>query len=127
MGAAGGEPGRRTRRTLTSPIIVQFARGDQTVPNPTTSAIIRAGGLALPHDLFRNDLAFAANPAVPKNPHGFITNIASLSAGAYALMGQAQMATFFATDGASTIDPDGAGPFFETPTSTVWEDLAYIP
>ena len=113
---------------LTSPIIVQFARGDQTVPNPTTSAIIRAGGLALRTTVFRNDLAFAANPAVPKNPHGFITNIASASAGAYALMGQNQMATFFATDGASTIDPDtAAGPFFETPTSTVWEDLAYIP
>ncbi len=38
------------------------------------------------------------------------------------------MATFFATDGVTTIDPDGlGGPFFETPTSTVWEDLAYIP
>ena len=31
-------------------IILQFARGDQTVPNPTTSAIIRAGGLAGPDD-----------------------------------------------------------------------------
>ena len=112
---------------LTSPIILQFARGDQTVPNPTTSAIIRAGGLQLRSTVFRNDLAFAANPAVPKNPHAFITNIASVSAGAYALMGQAQMATFFATDGATTIDPDGLGPFFETPTSMVWEDLAYIP
>ncbi len=113
---------------LTSPIIVQFARGDQTVPNPTTSAIIRAGGLALRTTVFRNDLAFAANPLVPKNPHAFITNIASASAGIYALMGQAQMATFFASDGATTIDPDTpAGPFFETPTSTVWEDLAYIP
>jgi hypothetical protein len=112
---------------LTSPIILQFARGDQTVPNPTTSAIIRAGGLALRTTVFRNDLAWAANPAVPKNPHAFITNIASASAGAYALMGQTQMATFFATDGATTIDPDGAGPFFETPTSMVWEDLAYIP
>ncbi len=113
---------------LTSPIIVQFARGDQTVPNPTTSAIIRAGGLALRTTVFRNDLAWAANPAVPKNPHAFITNIASPSAGIYALMGQAQMATFFASDGATTIDPDtAAGPYFETPTSTVWEDLAYIP
>jgi hypothetical protein len=26
-----------------------------------------------------------------------------------------------------TIDPDGAGPIFETPTSMVPEDLAYIP
>ena len=65
---------------LTSPIILQFARGDQTVPNPTTSAIIRAGGLALRATVYRNDLAFAANPAVPKNPHAFITNIASPSA-----------------------------------------------
>jgi hypothetical protein len=113
---------------LTSPIILQFARGDQTVPNPTTSAIIRAGGLALRTTVYRNDLAFAANPAVPKNPHAFITSIANPSIAAYALMGQAQMATFFATDGATTIDPDGAaGPFFETPTSMVWEDLAYIP
>jgi hypothetical protein len=78
--------------------------------------------------VYRNDLAFAANPAVPKNPHAFITSIANPSIAAYALMGQAQMATFFATDGATTIDPDGAaGPFFETPTSTVWEDLNYIP
>jgi hypothetical protein len=112
---------------LTSPIILQFARGDQTVPNPTTSAIIRAGGLALRTTVYRNDLAFAANPAVPKNPHAFITSIATPSIAAYALMGQAQMATFFATDGAMTIDPDGPGPFFETPTSMVWEDLAYIP
>ncbi len=113
---------------LTSPIILQFARGDQTVPNPTTSAIIRAGGLALRTTVFRNDLAWAANNAVPKNPHGFITSIASASAGIYALLGQAQMATFFASDGATTIDPDtAAGPYFETPTSTVWEDLAYIP
>jgi hypothetical protein len=112
---------------LTSPVILQFARGDQTVPNPTTSAIIRAGGLALRSTVFRNDLAFAADAAVPKNPHAFLTNIASPSAGLYALMSQAQMATFFATDGSTTIDPDGAGPFFETPTSAVWEDLAFIP
>ena len=80
VGAAVGEPGR-VRASSTSPIILQFARGDQTVPNPTTSAIIRAGGLALRATVYRNDLAFAANPAVPKNPHAFITNIASPSAG----------------------------------------------
>lgn len=40
-------------------------------------------------------------------------------------MGKAQTATFFATDGATTIDPDGGGPYFERPTSTVWEDLAW--
>ena len=28
------------------PAIIQFARGDQTVPNPTATAILRAGDLA---------------------------------------------------------------------------------
>src|SRR5215218_11215493 len=40
-------------------VIVQFARGDKTVPNPTTSAILRAGNLAGRATLFRNDLAKA--------------------------------------------------------------------
>jgi hypothetical protein len=106
--------------------IIQFARGDQTVPNPTTSAILRAGGLADRATLYRNDLAFAANPAITKNPHTFLTNLAGAGA-PFALAAQQQIATFFASDGATTIDPDGAGPIFETPTSMVPEDLAYIP
>jgi hypothetical protein len=106
--------------------IIQFARGDKTVPNPTTSAILRAGNLAPRATLFRNDLAYTASAgAVGKNPHTFLTNIAGAGAG-YALAAQAQIATFFATDGTLTIDPDGPGPFFETPTSMVPEDLAYI-
>ena len=60
-------------------VILQFARGDQTVPNPTTSAIIRAGGLQDRTTLFRNDLAFAANPTFPKNPHTFLTNVPGLA------------------------------------------------
>jgi hypothetical protein len=111
---------------ITRPVIIQFARGDKTVPNPTTTAILRAGHLASRATLFRNDLAFAANPAVSKNPHTFLTNI--VGAGAlYALAAQQQIATFLATDGAITIDPDGPGPFFETPTSITPEDLAFIP
>jgi len=109
-----------------SKVIVQFARGDKTVPNPTTSAILRAGDLAGRATLFRNDLAKAANPAVSSNPHAFLTNIAGAGV-PYALAAQQQIATFLASDGAATIDPDGPGPFFETPTSMVPEDLAYIP
>jgi Bacterial Ig-like domain len=111
---------------IAAPVIVQFARGDKTVPNPTTSAILRACGCADRATLFRNDLAFALNPAVAKNPHAFITNVAGAGA-PYALAAQQQLATFLASDGATTIDPDGPGPFFETPTSMVPEDLAYIP
>ena len=111
---------------ITAPVIVQFARGDKTVPNPTATAILRAGALASRATLFRNDLAFAANPAVNKNPHTFLTNITGPGA-PYALAAQQQIATFLASDGAITIDPDGAGLFFETPTSMLPEDLAFIP
>jgi hypothetical protein len=111
---------------ITRPVIIQFARGDKTVPNPTATAILRAGQLASRATLFRNDLAFAANPAVSKNPHTFLTNITGAGA-PYALAAQQQIATFFASDGAITIDPDGPGPFFETPTSMLPEDLAFIP
>jgi Bacterial Ig-like domain len=113
--------------------IIQFARGDQTVPNPTTSAILRAGNLAGRATLYRNDLAYKADPynkdtnplGIQKNPHTFLTNIVGHSV-VFALEAQAQIATFFATDGGLTIDPDGPGPIFETPTSMVPEDLAYI-
>jgi hypothetical protein len=107
-------------------VIVQFARGDRTVPNPTTSAILRAGDLASRATLYRHDLAFAANPAVGTNPHAFLTGVAGAGAG-FAFAAQQQIATFFASDGALTVDPDAAGPFFETPTSMVPEDLAYLP
>jgi len=113
---------------LTRPVIIQFARGDKTVPNPTASAILRACGCAARATLFRNDLAYAANPAaVPKNPHAFLTNIGVPLVALYAVEAQTQLATFLASDGATTIDPDGPGPFFETPTSMVPEDLAFIP
>jgi Bacterial Ig-like domain len=116
---------------LKAPVIFQFARGDQTVPNPTTSAILRACGCADRATLYRHDLAFAVspppNPALPTNPHGFITNVGNSSAAPFAFAAQQQIATFFTSDGATTVDPDGAAPFFETPTSIVPEDLAFIP
>jgi hypothetical protein len=113
---------------ITQPVILQFARGDKTVPNPTTSAIIRAGNLASRTTLFRNDLAFATVPGYTvTNPHTFLTNVFVPVQAQFALAAQQQMATFLASDGATTTDPDGAAPYFETPTSMVPEDLAYLP
>ena len=112
-------------------VILQFARTDQTVPNPTTSAIIRAGSLQDRTTLFRNDLAFAGSPTFPKNPHTFLTNVPGLAPaapGAVALAAQDQIAQFFASSGTVVVDPDGAGPLFETPmVGAPPEDLAYIP
>jgi len=96
------------------PVLIQFAKGDQTVPNPTASAILRAGDLTDRTTYFRNDLAFAANPAVSKNPHTFLTNVVGPGA-SFAIGAQLQIATFFASNGTVVIDPDGAGPFFEVP------------
>jgi fermentation-respiration switch protein FrsA (DUF1100 family) len=119
---------------ITAPVIIQFARGDMTVPNPTTSAIIRAGNLQSRTTLFRNDLVIASGVPVSHNPHTFLTNLFTPTGfdpgRPYALQAQVQIATFFATDGAVTIDPDGsgtAGRFFETPTSMVPEDKGWVP
>jgi hypothetical protein len=109
------------------PVIVQFAKGDQTVPNPTATAILRAGDLADRATFFRNDLAVAAVAGVPKNPHTFLTNIANAGA-PFAVMAQTQIAVFFASNGAVVIDPDGAGPIFETPVALpLPETLNFLP
>jgi hypothetical protein len=110
---------------VSRPVIIQFARGDMTVPNPTATAILRAGGLAGRATLFRNDLARPAF-GTSRNPHTFLTNIVGPGA-PFAFQAQQQIATFLASDGATIVDPDGAAPYFETPTSMLPEDLAFQP
>jgi hypothetical protein len=110
------------------PVIIQFAKGDVTVPNPTTSAILRAGALQDRATYFRNDLANALNPLVPKNPHTFLTNIGATATVSYAVQAQSQIAAFFASNGALTIDPDGPGQFFEVPIALpLPESTNFIP
>jgi len=110
------------------PVIVQFAKGDMTVPNPTTSAIVRAGELADRTTLYRHDLVYAGNPAVGKNPHVFLTNIGLAATAPFAVGAQRQIAAFFASHGMLVIDPDGAGPVFEVPiVLPLPETLSFIP
>ncbi|HEY6348176.1 MAG TPA: Ig-like domain-containing protein [Candidatus Angelobacter sp.] len=110
-------------------VIIQFARGDKTVPNPTATALIRSGELTDRTSFFRNDLAFAGDPTFPKNPHTFLTNIAgSPNVAAVAIGAQTQIGVFFASGGTLTIDPDGPGPLFEVPIGgALPEDLGFIP
>ena len=110
------------------PVIVQFAKGDGTVPNPSSSAILRAGALQDRATYFRNDLAFAASPGIPKNPHTFLTNIGIAASVPYAIQAQSQIAAFFASNGLLTIDPDGPSPIFEVPiVLPLPESLNFIP
>jgi len=119
-------------------VIIQFAKGDMSVPNPTTTALLRAGDLADRTSFYRHDLAFndpLRNPnppgtAVPKDPHNFFIfssfffpAVANVGLGA-----QQQIAEFFASDGTTVIDPDGAGPLFEVPIAgPLPEELNFIP
>jgi hypothetical protein len=107
-------------------VIYQFARGDQIVPNPATTALLRAGDLADRATSYRHDLAFAENPQLPTNPHGFLATLDIPGFRAITWGAQEQIATFFATDGAAVVHPQPAR-FFETPISgALPEGLNYI-
>lgn len=121
-------------------VIVQSGKGDKTVPNPTANNIVRAGDLIEHLTYYRNDLAFAADPAsFPKDPHTFLTRVVPLAFGGFApdvitvaLEAQAQIAAFFVSNGTMVIDPDHvAGPLFEVPISPAerprLEQLNFIP
>jgi hypothetical protein len=109
------------------PVIIQFAKGDQTNTNPSTTAILRAGDLADRATFFRHDLFFAENPTVPKDPHAFLAVIANPMLSAIALGYQEQIAVFFASDGTVVIHPEPAR-FFEVPiVPPLPEDLFFIP
>jgi Calx-beta domain/Bacterial virulence factor lipase N-terminal len=95
-------------------VIYQFAKGDQIVPNPTTTALLRAGDLADRATFYRHDLAFAENPQLPTNPHGFLATLDIPGFRAITRGAQEQIAMFFATDGTAIIHPEPAR-FFEVP------------
>jgi dienelactone hydrolase len=108
-------------------IIFQFAKGDPVVPNPTTTAILRAGDLADRATLYRHDLAFADNRNLGNNPHGFTLSVDDSNFKAIALGAQEQIASFFASDGVDVIHPEPAK-YFEVPIQgPLPEDLNYIP
>lgn len=112
------------------------------MPNPLTTAMLRAGDLADRATFYRNDLAFddpSRNPTgveVPKDPHAFLLfnpfvaltvlnfpGVFDITLGA-----QQQIAEFFASDGETIIDPDGVGPLFEAPiVGPLPEELNFIP
>jgi hypothetical protein len=125
-------------------VIIQFANGDRVVPNPGTTAILRAGDLADRATFVRTDLAFAGgNPTPPPfgnpdlYPHAFMWNAiiaADPKVKAIALMAQDQIASFFASDGTQVSDPDDDVPpnldvpIFEVPIiPPLPEALDYFP
>ena len=75
-------------------------KGDQTAPNPRSTQFVRAGGNADITTFYLNDLAFAEDPTVNKNPHLFMTRYASPGlSGPLAPAHLVQTATFLASGG----------------------------
>jgi Bacterial virulence factor lipase N-terminal len=125
------------------PVIIQFANGDRVNPNPSTTALLRAGDLADRATFVRTNLIFPdGNPPVfPGNPnlypHGFMAQaiVPGLppNVRGIAIKAQHQIASFFASDGTEVIDPDNVAPvlpepIFEVPiVPPLPEALNYFP
>jgi hypothetical protein len=109
-------------------VLVEFAKGDPTLTNPTTTALIRAGRLTDRTTLYRADLAQTSDPrGMPKNPHNFILGVDTAER-PFALAAQRQIASFLKSGGKKILDPDGDGPIFETPIKgPLPEDLGFLP
>lgn len=98
------------------PMLMQFALGDMTMPNPATSDWINAAGLLGSTWEYRHDLARAKTPDLPADPHPFLVLFVSLNGASIQLPGadglsisldaQDQIAGFLASDGASIPDPN---------------------
>ncbi|PYS98018.1 MAG: hypothetical protein DMF63_18375 [Acidobacteria bacterium] len=111
----------------TRPVLFTFAKGDQSMPNPSTTAILRAGDLADRTVLYRHDLAYAELPGLPKDPHLFTVGTGMVPFRPIALEAQRQSAIFFASNGTNIIQPSPAR-YFEVPIQTTLpESLDYIP
>ena len=109
-------------------VLFQFAKGDQNAVNPGTTAILREGDLADRATFYRHDLAFLADPAIPRNPHLFAGQPTSPNATARAISlgAQEQMAVFYASFGSTIIHPTPAQ-FFEAPIAgSLPETLDFI-
>jgi len=110
-------------------VIIMYGKGDQTVPNPVETAVVRAGDLSDRTTFFRNDLAFAEDPTVPRNPHAILAAIdyPNPLVMKVARGEQQQIATFFASNGTAIIHPEPAR-FFEVPIQRpLPEELNFIP
>src|SRR5262249_34367349 len=98
-------------------VLFTLAQGDPLVRNTTTGNVLRAGDLADRTLYFRGLDAYTQIGIQPdaNDLHQFLFRFIDDVRKSFALAGQESVAAFLASDGDTTIDPDGAGPVFETP------------
>jgi hypothetical protein len=77
---------------------------------------------------FRNDLALGIPGYAVPDPHTFLSNLTvGVPAAHLAVAAQVQIGIFLASGGTITIDPDGAGPIFETPIAGPLPEVLNFP
>lgn len=95
------------------PVLFQMALGDQTVPNPANTALVRAANLRESTWIYRHDIARSVSRQLGGNPHAFLADVLSPAGLPIALAAQSQIAIFFASDGAEAPNPSTPlRPFF---------------
>jgi hypothetical protein len=115
---------------LTRPVLFQFAKGDQEVPNPATSALIRTAGKQSSSRWLLFDTARkVASADLPEDPHRFLATpeiFLSPARLSIAIAAQSQIAGFFQSNG--TVIPD-ANEFLTPPFAgmTLFETPEVLP
>jgi len=114
--------------TLPKSVLFMIQKGDQSAPNPRSTQLARAGDFADVTTFYRNDLAFAEDPTVNKNPHAMQLRwpMSGLS-GPIGRGSVEQTAIFLGSGGQTIVHPEPAR-FFEVPiVLPLPEDFSYIP
>jgi hypothetical protein len=86
-------------------VLWQFAWGDQTVPNPAQSALVRLANMKDATWVYRHDVARGVSPNLGVNPHTYLTDILSFFTFPIARATQAQIVNLFATG--NIVNPNG--------------------
>jgi hypothetical protein len=86
-------------------VLFQFATGDETVPNPANSLLIRAANLREVSSEYRHDLARKVVPSLPENPHAFLAFFDQGLAGQAIMFAGHQQALAFLSGAGDTV-PD---------------------
>ena len=85
-------------------VLFQFGVGDQTIPNPCATNLVRAANMRETTSLYRHDLALAVAPDLSKNPHGIFYGTSTPADMVITLAAKRQMAEFLAIGGTRVPD-----------------------
>jgi hypothetical protein len=140
--AMSGDPIGFVSQIRPRPVLFQIARGDRSMPNPASSALVRAAGAQASTWIYRHDLARAAGADLPIDPHPFLVLFVDLGGGtiqlpsiaglALSIDAQQQLAGFFTSDGRTIPDANNFSRLllgisaFEVP-ATLPFDLGFAP